>query len=77
MPKALSPSLSHTTHLACLVVEPDECVISGQHLAVESGVVLGWPTPGHRPPDLDGLVQVDMALLKRVRVRAAGEDGQR
>lgn len=59
------------------MVEPDESVIPGQHLAVESGVVLSWATPGHRPPDLDGLVQVDMALLKRVRVRAAGEDGQR
>lgn len=62
-------------YLACLVVKPNQGVIPGQHLAVERGVVLRGPTPSHRPADLDGLIQVDMSLLERVRVGSAGEHG--
>lgn len=56
----------HLTYLSCLVVEPHQSVIPGQHLAVEGGVVLGRATPGHGAPDLDRLIQVNMAFLKRV-----------
>lgn len=35
------------SYLAGLVVEPDQCMIPGQHLAVEGGVVLGWATSSH------------------------------
>lgn len=52
--------------LSCLVVEPHQSVIPGQHLAVEGGVVLGRATPGHGAPDLDRLIQVHMTFLKRV-----------
>jgi len=65
------------SYLAGLVVEPNQGVVPGQHLAVEGGVVLGRPAPSHRPADLDGLIQVHMALLERVRVGSAGEHGQR
>lgn len=63
--------------LASLVVKPHQSVIPGQHLAVEGGVVLGWPAPSHRPADLDGLIQVHMPLLEWVRVGSAGEYCQR
>lgn len=62
--------------LACLVIKPDKSMVPGQHLAVKCGVVLGWPAASHGAADLDGLVQVNMTLLKRVGVRAASEDGQ-
>lgn len=65
------------THLACLVVEPDEGMVPGEHLAVEGGVILGRAAARDRAPDLHRLVQVDVTLLKRVRVRAAGEHSQR
>lgn len=52
--------------LSCLVVEPHQSVIPRQHFAVEGGVVLGRATPGHGAPDLDRLIQVNMAFLKRV-----------
>lgn len=59
------------------MVEPDESVVPGQHFAVEGGVVLCGAAAGHGPSNLDGLVQVNMALLERVRVGSAGEHGQR
>lgn len=52
--------------LASLVVEPNQGMISGQHLAVKGGIVLGRPTPSHRPADLDWLIQVYMPLLEWV-----------
>lgn len=64
-------------YLAGLVVKPHQGVIPGQHLAVKGGVVLGRPAPSHRPADLDRLIQVHMPLLEWVRVRSAGEHGQR
>lgn len=67
----------HLTYLSSLVVEPHQSVIPGQHLAVEGGVILRRATAGHGAPDLDRLIQVDMTFLKRVRIRAAGEHGQR
>lgn len=63
--------------LAGLVVEPDERMVPGQHFAVKGGVVLGGSAAGHRASDLDGLIQVNMALLERVRVGSAGEHSQR
>lgn len=63
--------------LARLGVEPDERVVARQHLAVEGGVVLRRAAARHGAADLDGLVQVHMALLERVRVGPAREDGQR
>lgn len=63
--------------LAGLVVEPDQGVIPGQHLAVEGGIVLRRATPRHRPADLDRLIQVYMSLLEWVRVWSAGKHGQR
>lgn len=51
-------------------------MVSGQHLTVKSRVILSGPAASHRAANLDRLVQVDMALLKRMRVRAASEDGQ-
>lgn len=65
------------SYLASLVVEPNQCVIPGQHLAVEGGVVLGWSTSSHRPADLDRLIQVYMSLLEWMRVGSAGEHSQR
>lgn len=47
-----------------LVVEPDESMVSRQHLAVERCVVLGRAAASNRAPDLDWLVQVDMTFLK-------------
>lgn len=73
----LPRKLQLLTYLPRLVVEPHQSVIPGQHLAVEGGVVLGRATPGHGAPDLDRLIQVDMAFLKRVWIRATGEHGQR
>lgn len=35
------------SYLASLVVEPDQSMIPGQHLAVEGGIVLGRATPSH------------------------------
>lgn len=66
-----------SSYLASFVVEPDKCMIPGQHLAVERGIVLGWTTPSHWPADLDRLIQVDVSILERVRVGSAGEHGQR
>lgn len=63
-------------HLACLVVEPDERMVPGEHLAVEGGVVLSRTAACDRAPDLHRFVQVDVTLLKRVWVRAAGKHGQ-
>lgn len=65
------------SYLAGLVVEPDQSMIPGQHLAVKGGIVLRRTTPGHRPADLDWLIQVYMSLLEWVRVWSAGEHGQR
>lgn len=62
--------------LARLVIKPYESMVPGQHFAVKGGVILRWSAASHRAADFDGLVQVDMSLLKRVRVRAASEDGQ-
>lgn len=64
-------------YLARLVIEPDQGMVPGQHLAVKRRVVLCRAAAGHGAPDLDRLVQVDMAFLKGVRIRPAGEDGQR
>lgn len=72
-----SKKIKHLTYLSCLVVEPHQSVIPGQHLAVEGGVILRRATPGHGAPDLDRLIQVDVTFLKRVWIRAAGEHGQR
>lgn len=66
-----------SSYLARFVVEPDQRVIPGQHLAVERGIVLGRATPGHRAADLDRLIQVDVSILEGVRVGLAGEHGQR
>lgn len=65
------------SYLAGLVVEPNQGMIPGQHLAVKGGIVLGRPTPSHRPADLDWLIQVHMSLLEWVRVGSAGEHSQR
>lgn len=65
------------SYLAGLVVEPDQCMIPGQHLAVEGGVVLGWATSSHWPADLNWLIQVHMSLLEWVWVGSAGEHSQR
>lgn len=65
------------SYLAGLVVEPDQCMIPGQHLAVEGGVVLGWATSSHWPADLNWLIQVHMPLLEWVWVGSAGEHSQR
>lgn len=67
----------HLTYLSCLVVEPHQSVIPGQHFAVKGGVILRRATAGHGAPDFDRLIQVDMTFLKRVWIRAAGEHGQR
>lgn len=66
-----------SSYLASFMVEPDECMIPGQHLAVERGVVLGRTTSSHWPADLDRLIQVHVSILERVRVGSAGEHGQR
>lgn len=66
-----------SSYLARFMVEPDKCVIPGQHLAVERGIVLGRTTPSHWPADLDRLIQVHVSILERVRVGSAGEHGQR
>lgn len=63
-------------YLARLVIKPDESMVPWQHFAIESSIILRWSTAGHGAADFNGLVQVDMTLLKRVRVRAASEDGQ-
>lgn len=62
--------------LARLVIKPDESMVPGEHFAVKGSIILRRSTAGHRAADFNGLVQVDMTLLKRVRVRAASEDGQ-
>lgn len=64
------------SYLARFVVEPDKSMVSGKHFAVESGVILGRSAASHRPTDFDRFVQVDMALLKGVRVGPTGEDGE-
>lgn len=66
-----------SSYLASLVVEPNQGMIPGQHLAVEGGIILGWAAPSHRPADLDRLIQVHMPLLEWMRVGSAGEHGQR
>lgn len=58
------------------MIKPDESMVPWQHFAIKGGIILRWSTACHRAANLDGLVQVDMTLLKRVRVRAASEDGQ-
>lgn len=65
------------SYLASFVVEPNQGMIPGQHLAVKGGVVLGRATPSHRPADLDWLIQVYMTLLEWVRVGSAGKHSQR
>lgn len=65
------------SYLASLVVEPDQCMIPGQHLAVKGGIVLGRTTTSHRSADLDWLIQVYMPLLEWVWVGSAGEHSQR
>lgn len=52
--------------LARFVIEPNEGMIPGQHLAVKRCVVLSRTTASHRSPNLDWLIQVDMTFLKRV-----------
>lgn len=66
-----------SSYLASFMVEPDERMVPGQHLAVERGVVLGRTAARHRPADLDRLIQVHVAILEGVRVGSAGEHGQR
>lgn len=58
------------------MIKPDKCMVPGQHLTVKSRIILSWPAASHGAADLDGLIQVDMTLLKRMGVGAAGEDGQ-
>lgn len=57
---------SFSAYLPRLVVKPDQSMVSRQHLAVERCVVLGRAAASNRAPDLDWLVQVDMAFLKWV-----------
>lgn len=36
-----------SSYLASFMVEPDKCMVPGQHLAVEGGIVLGRTAPSH------------------------------
>ena len=76
-PQPYTHSLKLSSHLAGLVVEPDQRMVPGEHLAVKRRVVLRGAAARHGAADLDGFVQVDMPLLEGVRVWSAGEHGQR
>ena len=62
--------------LAHLLIKPEESMVPWQHSAIKGGIILCWWTMCHRMADLDGLIQVDMTLLKWVSLQAASEDGR-